>query len=225
MEAWGAYCEALYAQAILTGSVRVQAKERTALHRHLGGAYAPETLAAGPDSELPKRDGQDGLTEAAFLSQRGVVGLFVRQKLLEWLNAKLDHSSPSLLLGIDRRHDEDAREEARIALLSLLWEVNPALPERLRLGFEFLATRTINASSVDCSSAHHKVELDATYEREKDQHLRWLRQVCQLKLRLQWMAVTQDRTGHRPPHHRRLRRHLDGVVRYLGPHRHLAPPR
>jgi hypothetical protein len=134
MEAWGAYCEALYAQAILTGSVRVQAKERTALHRHLGGAYAPETLAAGPDSELPKRDGQDGLTEAAFLSQRGVVGLFVRHKLLEWLNAKLDHSSPSLLLGIDRRHDEDAREEARIALLSLLWEVTPALPERLRLG-------------------------------------------------------------------------------------------
>jgi hypothetical protein len=200
MEAWGAYGEALYAQAILTGSVRTQAEERAALHRHLGGAYAPQALAVSPDSEPPEQDEQDGLTEAAFVGQCGAVGLFVRHKLLEWLNAKLDYSSPSLLLGIDRRHDEDTREEARTALLNLLWEAAPALPERFRLGFEFLATRTINTASVDCASAQGKVELDATYEREREQHLRWLRQVCQLKLRLEQMVIThlENRAGRCP---------------------------
>jgi hypothetical protein len=190
MAAWRGYGEALYAHAILTGSVRVQAKARTALHRHLGGAYAPESLAVDPDTEPPEPDALDELRGAAFLSQRGVVGLFVRHKLLEWLNAKLDHSSPSLLLGIDRRHDENTREEARMALLTLLWEAVPALPERIRLGFELLATRTINTASLDCASAiDGKAELDATYEREREQHLRWLREVCQVKLRLRQMAV------------------------------------
>lgn len=164
----------------------MRAQERAALHRHLGSAYAPASLAICADTEFVP---DEGLAAASFLSDRGVVGLFVRHKLLESLNAKLDYTSPSLLLGVDRRHDEETRTSAREALLALVWEAVDALPDPVRRGFELLATRTIETAYLDCRAAHdRKAELDATYVQERKRHLEWLHQMCELKQRLEHLA-------------------------------------
>jgi hypothetical protein len=185
-QTWQAYCELLYARAVMAGDVRVDAADRIAFHRHFGGSYGPAALAVcSPTDEQPEAD----VSVAAFLASRERVGLFVRHKLLETLNAKLDFASPSLLLGVARSDDQEVRRQARDRLLALVAIAVKSLPSRVRAGFEAICKEQVEAAYRDSWSARQRTRaLDPWYQDEVERQLEWIRAVSELKRRLERTA-------------------------------------
>ena len=179
---WRAYAEGLYESAIMTRSLRPQATVRADLHRDLGGAWAPARLAADdPEDRAPL----DDLACAVFLSSAGRVRLFVRHRLLEHLNRKLDFASPTLLLGVARDEDDQIRGQARDRLLDLVVLACASLPVSVRSGFREIATARVRGAYHACQQASSRtLSLDGSYEEEQARQLDWLRSVSLLRLNL-----------------------------------------
>jgi tetratricopeptide (TPR) repeat protein len=187
MEAWRTYCETLYELAVLVRNPRVRAKERAGLHRQLGGAYAPASLAVCPEAEEPVEVPK--LSVVSFLGNRAAVRIFVGHTLLQYLNAKVDFTSPSLLLGVALDDDKETLTAARTTLRELILDACPALPARIRQPFQALALETVEAAHRNVRSTRSAtVRLDPMYEGELERHLQWLEAVCQLKRRLAAMV-------------------------------------
>jgi tetratricopeptide (TPR) repeat protein len=187
LEAWRTYCETLYELAILARNPRVRAKERAGLHRHLGGAYAPASLAVRPDAEEPVEAPE--LSVISFLGNRIALRIFVGHTLLQYLNAKLDFTSPSLLLGVALDDDEETVSASRTALRDLVLDACPALPARIRQPFQALALERVETAHRDVRSTRSAtLRLDPMYSSELGRHLQWLEGICRFKLQLEAMV-------------------------------------
>lgn len=125
---WRAYLEALYTRTILSGSLRTHAKERSQLHQAFAGASAPRSLAADPTDE----EGDDEAAVAGFLTSRCRLRSFTRHTLLAFLTDKLDLDAATLLLGVARTDDDEARTAAEAAMLEFVTEACSPLPPRVR---------------------------------------------------------------------------------------------
>lgn len=196
---WRAYAENLYEHAIRTRNLRLHAGARADLHRDLGGAWAPARLAA---EEPEDRPGLDELAATVFVTNAGRVRLFVRHRLLEQLNRKLDIASPTLLLGVARDEDDEIRDQARDRLLDLIVLACASLPARVRPGFRELATGRVRRAHLACQRPSSRtLALDASYEEEQARHLDWLRSVCRLRrdlVNLVWKHREDLETGLEP---------------------------
>jgi hypothetical protein len=185
---WRAYAEVLYGRAIAAESLRLHASARADLHRDLGGAFAPPRLA-GEDND---RAGSDELAVSVFLASVTRVRLFVRHRLLELLNRKLDFASPTLLLGVARDEDEGVRSEAMDRLLEVVVLACASLPARVRPGFRELAAARVRAAHAACQQASSRtLAFDPAYEEEQARQLDWIMSVCRLKLRLRNLVWRQ----------------------------------
>ena len=191
--------ESLYEHAIRTRNLRLHAGARADLHRDLGGAWAPAYLAAeGPED----RAGPNELEASVFVTNASRVRLFVRHRLLEQLNRKLDIASPTLLLGVARGEDDEIRDQARDRLLDLIVLACASLPARVRPQFRELATSRVRRAHLACQRARSRtLALDASYEEEQARHLDWLRSVCRLRrdlLHMVWAHREDLETGLEP---------------------------
>jgi tetratricopeptide (TPR) repeat protein len=200
LEAWRSYCELLYQRAILAGTPRVDAGARIAFHRHFGAAYAPASLAVCSSTEQPPE--QDDAAKAAFVRSQLRVALFVRHKLLECLNARLDFASPALLLGVARSDDDELRRKARDGLLTLLRHATRSLPVRVRREFATLGEHSIQAAYQDSSAAQRRtLAEDPWFTGELERYREWRRAVGDLKWRLhslvRWQLQTKAVRGGR----------------------------
>jgi hypothetical protein len=196
---WRAYAESLYERAIAAGSLRPYASARADLHRDLGGAFAPSRLAA---EQLDDQGRPDEVGVTVFLASVSRVRLFVRHRLLEFVNRKLDFTSPTLLLGVARDEDESVRSEAMNRLLEAVVLACASLPARVRPGFREIAVTRVRRAYLACQPASSRtLALDSSYEEEQARQLDWVKSVCRLKLHLRnvvWRHRTDFEAGLEP---------------------------
>ena len=196
---WRAYAEDLYEHAIRARNLRLHAGARADLHRDLGGAWASARLAA---EEPEDRAVRDELGATLFVTNAGRVRLFVRHRLLEQLNRKLDLASPTLLLGVARDEDDEIRDQAMGRLLDLIVLASASLPARVRPRFRELATARVRRAHLACQQASSRtLALDPSYEEEQARHLDWLRSICRLRrdlLDLVWAHREDLESGLEP---------------------------
>jgi hypothetical protein len=176
---WRAYLEALYTRTILSGSLRTHARERSQLHQAFAGAAAPRSLAADPTDEAE----HDEAAVAGFLTSRCRLRSFTRHTLLAFLADKLDLDAATLLLGVARTDDDEARTAAQAALLEFVTDACSPLPPRVRDPYARLASDRVKAAFAHSQAAEQRTRAKEP-AKELDHHLQWLQSVCELKLRL-----------------------------------------
>jgi len=183
LESWRSYIEMLYFYDIVYGSPRPHARARAEFHREFGNAYAPAFLQAKLDAEWDKS--VDDTAFSVFLDSPSRLRHFVSHKLLEFLNAKLDFTSPLMVLGVRNYDSDKARLLARDNLLAFATDVCELLPERVRLAFAETCRRHIHAAWKACNSAKRLVrENDPNYAVEEARQNQWLKDVVLLKKKL-----------------------------------------
>ena len=176
---WRAYLETLYTRTILSGSLRTHARERSQLHLALAGASAPHSLAAEPSDD----EAADEAVVAGFLTSRCRLRSFIRHSLLTFLTDKLDLDAATLLLGVARTDDDQARTAARAALLEFVTDACSPLPPRVRDAYVRLASDRVKTAFAHSEAAERRTHAMEPAE-ELERHLQWLQSVCELKLRL-----------------------------------------
>jgi hypothetical protein len=187
---WRVYVEALYFQDILRDSPRPHARARADFHRNFSNAYAPAFLTGTLDNKWEERI--DFSAARTFLNSSGRVRSFVDHKLLEFLNARFDFKSPPLVLGVGRTEGEATRRAARDNLLTFINDVSPLIPERLRQGFTSLAQRQITQAYEACTSAKRLILDKEVYEKEQEQQLELVTEVCHLKFKLLLIVINNQ---------------------------------
>jgi hypothetical protein len=191
LSSWRAYLELLYANTILTGSLSTYAAERAELHRAFAGAYAPRLLAVQPSDASDEEEDEPAL--AAFLTSRQRLRSFTRHSLLAFLSERLNLDSPTLLLGVARTEDEDARVAARSSLLDFITTACAPLPPRVREGYVRVASNRVEAAfTASRATERRTLAMDPTYADERERHLTWLQSVCELKARVGWLVRGHD---------------------------------
>lgn len=180
--AWRSYLEMLYFYSLVAGSPRPQARTRADFHRAFGNSYAPAFLSKTLDKEEKPID---ELTILSFCASPGRVRNFVEHKLLEFLNAKLDFTSPPLILGVSRAEGETVRSQARETLGAFLDEAARCLPARVRGAFVGLVKRHLEQAWQACASARRlTAPKDPRYAEELPRQAEILKDFAQLKIKL-----------------------------------------
>lgn len=183
MNTWRAYLELLYSRDIAEGSLRSHARQRAEFHRDFGQAYAPNFLV--PSSEKDESPSVNEESLLAFIDSPSRVKMFVEHKLLEWLNTKLDFTSPVLVLGCSRAEGEKARTEARDKLLEFGAMTASLLPVRVRAAFADSVKQNIESACEACASAQRLTrEKDPHYPQEEVRQEQWVKDICGFKYRL-----------------------------------------
>jgi hypothetical protein len=187
LSSWRAYAEMLYFHAVAAGTPRVGALARADFHRHFGRAYGPAFLAE-------EKEGPGEFDENAwlgFFNSPVRARLFVEHTLLEFFNARLDFTSPPLLLGIQSKEGA-RREEARKEMRSFLEGVAAGIPGKVRTPFGELAQETLEEADRACQSpARLTQRRDTQYDEERKRLLEWIGKVLDLKYRIT-AAVHRD---------------------------------
>jgi len=200
LASWRSYVEALYFYDIVGGSPRPHSGARSDFHRAFGDAYAPAFLF----EELTK-DWSDKVEDGpmqSFLGSPGRVRSFVDHKLLEFFNAKLDFTSPPLMLGVSRSEGEQIRAQARERLLDFASSVCALLPERVHGAFADLSKRHIEEAFEACSSARRiMLRKDTRYPEEEPRQINLIADICKLKYKL---VIATKKTSE-------MVRHMDSV--------------
>jgi len=192
-KAWQAYAEVLYFLDVVEGSPRPRAQARRELHQALGGAFAPHFLAEKLDPNWQQR--VDAQQMMSFLSSPGRVRNFVEHKLLELLNAQLQHRSPLLKLGVTREEGEESRCEAAATLRSYLAEVEELIPSRVRGAFSSLVEGHLERAEETSREPRQLLQKrDVHYAEDRDRHLKVLADLVQLKYKL-FASVGQEDSG------------------------------
>lgn len=180
LASWRAYAEMLYFHALAAGTPRVAARDRADFHRHFGRAYGPAFL-----SEEKEGPGEfDGNAWLGFFNSPARVRLFVEHTLLEFFNARLDFTSPPLLLGLQSREGA-RREDARKEMLAFFDRVAPGIPGKVRARFRELTEETLEEADRACQSpARLTQKRDTRYNEERTRLLEWIGKVLDLKYRV-----------------------------------------
>jgi len=176
---WRAYTETIYTRTILSGSLRTHATERSQLHQAFAGASAPRSLTA----DQSDTEEEDEAAVAAFLTSRYRLRSFTRHSLLAFLTDKLDLDAATLLLGVARTDDDEARSAAQAAMLEFVTDASSPLPQRIRDAYVRLASDRVKAAFTYSDAAEQRTQAKEP-AKELDRHLQWLQSVCELKLRL-----------------------------------------
>lgn len=183
LASWRSYAEALYFYSVAESKPVRRAGERADFHRALGNAYAPAFLFEKLDNNWIENIDQTAFD--GFLASPGRVRNFVEHKLLEFLNAKLDFTSPPLILGVRRDANEQARDEARKQLLSFIDDVRSLLPDRVREAFADASRHYVEDALTACaSSGRLLLKKDSRYKEEEDRQIHLLAEFCHLKFKL-----------------------------------------
>ena len=190
MGTWRSYAEVLYFLDVVETSPRPRARARRELHQALGGGYAPPFLLQKLDQNWQQCvDPQQMLS---FLSSPGRVRIFVEHKLLEFLNAQLEHRSPLLRLGVTREEGEEARHKAAESFRSFLEEVREQIPARVRSTFSSLVETHVQQAEEACKEPRRLLQQrDVHYADDRDRHIKVLVELVQLKYKL-FAAIGQD---------------------------------
>lgn len=186
LASWQAYLEMLYFYDVVSGVPRLHADTRRQFHRAFSHSYAPRLLLEKLDNDWLEKITPDAVV--SFLTNPGRIANFVEHKLLEFLNAQLQFTSPPLVLGASRAAGEEARQRARDRQLAFHREVQELLPRRVRAGFRHLADEHVAEAYERCSSARRLTQKkDPHYPQEKDRLLNMLADFCELKFKLYLM--------------------------------------
>ena len=201
LTSWSSYVEMLYFFDLVASTPRPYARIRADFHRSFGNAYAPAFLNKKLDKDWDRSI--DDLALLSFCASPGRVRNFVDHKILEFINAKLDFTSPPLLLGVSRAEGEGSRTQACEIMNAFLEEMASLLPARVRIAFVGLVKRHLENALKACSSAVRlTVRKDPHYAEELPRQEDMLKEFCQLKVKLV-RAVQQNRE---------LGRHLTSVA-------------
>jgi tetratricopeptide (TPR) repeat protein len=190
LHSWRAYAELLYFDALAAGTPRVHARERGDLHRHLGSAYAPVSL-------LPREHGQDEIPPdehalLAFLNSPGRVRAFVGHTLAGMLEARLEFTSPTLVLGATRNEGDHVRTACRARMEAFIDLATGSLPDRVRDRFADLCRRHVATAAAACAKAGRlDRRRDRRYDEEEHRLIGLVKDAIQLNLRLR-DAVSSD---------------------------------
>lgn len=180
LESWRSYVEVLYFLDVVAGNPRPLARDRARFHHDFAGAYAP-TFASGGLND-PKNADERELK--AFLGSPRL-RIFVGHTLLECLNARLDYTSPAIILGVDRSAGEQALEAARDGMFRFLDSTSRLLPGRIRAAFSDLAeNRVAEAFEATKSAKRLTLTRDPRYSPEKKRYFKWLTEIVLFKLNL-----------------------------------------
>jgi tetratricopeptide (TPR) repeat protein len=183
LTSWRAYVEALYFIAIARGNPAHGAQERADFHHQFAGAFAP--LAFSQPAEAKQIPEVDPISLTGFLKSPSQVRLFVTHKLFAFLNAKLQMTSPPLILGTQRSDDEISRKKALNGLLNFVEETHDLLPDRISKAFAAIVGKYLEKTFETCKSAKRlTLENDPRYNDEEDLHKQWIKDICYLKITL-----------------------------------------
>jgi tetratricopeptide (TPR) repeat protein len=214
LNSWRSYVEMLYCHDLIADSPRSQARSRAEFHRAIGNAYAPAFLVDKLDTDWHNKvEGPAFLDFISFVGSPSRVQNFIDHKWLEFINARLDCSSPPLIVGVSRSEGEEVRTTARDKMLAFLEKTAPLLPERVGRAFPKLVKRHLEQAFAACASAKRlTLKKDPRYPEEKDRLLQVLSDICQLKIKLFQIAMQKAGQYWTPsPRIRELARHMTSV--------------
>lgn len=191
LASWRSYAEAIYFLGIANDSPRASARERVEFHRSFSNAYAPAFLFEKLDNDWANKI--DEMAFNSFIASPGRVRNFVEHKLLEFLNAKLDFTSPPLILGVSRSEGSQTRAEAKERLLAFAGDACALLPERVRGAFTDSVKRHVEGAFEACASTRRLTQKkDIKYPEEKDRQMQLLTDLCHLKYKL-WVTAQKGK--------------------------------
>lgn len=150
LDAWRDHVQLLYFHDVAAGDPRPLAGERAKLHRAFAHAYLPRFMLQ--DLNPAWQQSVDWLDLLAFLSSPRRVGNFVDHKQLEFLNLRLQFTSPPLVLGVARSDGAGVRQQALTMNEAYLNRIGPLLPARIRRPFLTLVRERLRAADIDCAS-------------------------------------------------------------------------
>jgi len=180
LASWKAYIEMLYFYDIVGGNPKPKAALRAGFHRHFGNAYAPASLRRPARTQEQRESGEEALF--VFLNSPSRVRNFVDHKLLEFFNARLDFSSPPLILGIRRTDSEKARVTAAGKMQDYAQNTCSLLPRRVSDAFTVTAVNYIKVASDACTSKTRLLlKKDSRYFQEVARHEAWTKETCEFK--------------------------------------------
>ncbi|MFC1596921.1 tetratricopeptide repeat protein [Planctomycetota bacterium] len=193
LASWKLYARRLYASATTSGDVHRMAQERMALHRSLGQGSAVRALAEKMEGQW--EDNLDADESLAFIASGYRVKDFIDHKLLEFLNQQIGYRSPSLVLGVARDESEDVRKQAAEAISGFARQACEALPRQSRQVFIQLVEKRLEESQA--AFAESKKDHrgggpvgDVHFAEEREEHIRLLSDMAELKFKLYRMALS-----------------------------------
>ena len=186
LNSWRSYIEMLYLRDLVDGNPQQNSCIRASFHRSFGHAYAPAFLTEKFDQKWPNTiDDQAFEDFIAFLNSPGRVQNFVEHKQLEFLNERLNFTSPLLILGVSRAEGEAKRKVAKEHMLEFIDQVTALLPNRARNTFPKLITRYLEEAYTASSSVNRLImSNDPSFETNKKRFQEVLAEICQLKYKL-----------------------------------------
>ncbi|WP_157514195.1 hypothetical protein [Nocardia concava] len=186
-DAWMRYVESLYLNALISGNVRKDARQRADTHQVLAASFG----TAGLVICAPSRGGADADRNVPnILASAARVGVAIAHLRLEWLNHMLMFRSPTLVLGVRRSATHEEVISARDRRNLLVTVGCRDLPPRVRAAFTSEAHATIEDAARRSSPARVRRPVD---ESEVETHLEWCREKIQWKIRVR-NAITAPGT-------------------------------
>ena len=197
LSAWRSLIELIYFYDIVADDLRPHADARRGLHRGLSHGYAPAILQLKPDEWGTWQEKGDTVDVIAFLSSPSAVRNFVGHKLLEFFNARLQVTSPPVLLGVSRADSAEMRKRAYEQWQSFQTEMVEMLPSRIRRGIDGILQRRFSQAFEICQQPQRLTpRRDPTYPDDHRCLLNLVVDYSSIRVRVAFMLIrAQDKAG------------------------------
>jgi len=179
LASWKAYCEVLYYYDIILNDPRLHAKERADFHRDFASAYSAGFLKDEREQTGSKTDRNAFIS---LMNSPGYLEEFIKHKVAEFMNRRLNLNTPTLILGIERTANQKRRKEAQDSMVCFIEEVCSFLPERVRDGFRSTCSSFLNKAFDACTIAEGlTISKNIDFDRDEEKYIHWITDVYRLK--------------------------------------------
>jgi hypothetical protein len=179
---WKAYCEMLYYHAIFWQDPYSHLEKRVEFHRSFSTSYAPAFSRYETGKMKDKDTKIQELDFIELINRPGQLREFITHKFAEYFNRKLDYTTPTLVLGVERNVHQETRKQARDGLMDFARSICATLPRRVSDGFLNTCTAFINkAFELSQTPDRLVVSKNKNYYQEEKKHIHWIQDIYRLK--------------------------------------------